>query len=562
MTVFEWRSTVPFPADHVYAWHARPGAFERLSPPWQRTRVIERSGDLEHHGTLVFEYRSGPLRGRWVAAHGDAEPGRRFSDRQLHGPFEAWEHTHSFLPAGPDRCVIEDHVEYRLPLGAAGDVVAGHPFATMLERLFRFRHERTLADLTRHAAHAGEPRLRVGRDGRRAARSAASSPPSSRAAATPWRASAAARRRARATSPGTRAPAGSTRPRSTASTPSCTWPARTSATAGRRRARSASWPAVAQGTTLLANTLAAMAQPPRALLSASAVGYYGADRGDAVLTESSTAGRGLSGRRLPCVGGAARRGERRRRQGRAHALRRRHHGGRRHAREPAAGLSRRRGRPGRQRRPVAELDRARRPDRRRRRPALRPDRRRRREPHKSRAGDQPRVRRDARSRAAPPGRAAVARGGRAGGVRRDGRGHAARRAARRPGAAAEGGHSRCATPSSRRRCDSSSGAWRTDGAAGRRAFGPGRAASLQARRPGRSRLTGPEAPRALAEWRRRRGAATTRSAATSSSRAEAAVSSPEAAGSSPGVSSPAESSSAAVHRRPAPAPTGGPLATR
>ena len=31
-----------------------------------------------------------------------------------------------------------------------------------LERLFRFRQERTLADLTRHAAHAGEPRLRVG----------------------------------------------------------------------------------------------------------------------------------------------------------------------------------------------------------------------------------------------------------------------------------------------------------------------------------------------------------------------------------------------------------------
>ena len=34
MPVFEWRSSVPFPAEHVYAWHARPGAFERLSPPW------------------------------------------------------------------------------------------------------------------------------------------------------------------------------------------------------------------------------------------------------------------------------------------------------------------------------------------------------------------------------------------------------------------------------------------------------------------------------------------------------------------------------------------------
>ncbi len=75
MPVFEWRSTVPFSADEVYAWHLRPGAFERLSPPWQYTRVIERSGDVEHGGTLVFAYHNGPLRGRWVAVHRTSSPG-------------------------------------------------------------------------------------------------------------------------------------------------------------------------------------------------------------------------------------------------------------------------------------------------------------------------------------------------------------------------------------------------------------------------------------------------------------------------------------------------------
>jgi uncharacterized protein len=45
-----------------------------------------------------------------------------------------------------------------------------------------------------------------------------------------------------------------------------------------------------EGTRLLATTLAALARPPRVLVSASAVGYYGGDRGDEPLDESSAPG--------------------------------------------------------------------------------------------------------------------------------------------------------------------------------------------------------------------------------------------------------------------------------
>jgi hypothetical protein len=48
----------------------------------------------------------------------------------------------------------------------------------------------------------------------------------------------------------------------------------------------------AQGTRLLAEALAHLAQPPSVLVSASAVGFYG-DGGDAVLTEESPNGRGF-----------------------------------------------------------------------------------------------------------------------------------------------------------------------------------------------------------------------------------------------------------------------------
>ncbi len=47
-----------------------------------------------------------------------------------------------------------------------------------------------------------------------------------------------------------------------------------------------------QGTTLLAETLAKLEQPPSVLVSASAIGFYG-DRGDETCTEDSSAGQGF-----------------------------------------------------------------------------------------------------------------------------------------------------------------------------------------------------------------------------------------------------------------------------
>ena len=45
-----------------------------------------------------------------------------------------------------------------------------------------------------------------------------------------------------------------------------------------------------RGTTLLAEAVAKLQRPPRVMLSASAIGFYGADRGDEILDESSPPG--------------------------------------------------------------------------------------------------------------------------------------------------------------------------------------------------------------------------------------------------------------------------------
>jgi uncharacterized protein len=161
MPVFEWRSIMPVPADELYAYHARPGAFERLAPPWHRIRVVEQHGGVQDGGHLVFEYGLGPVKRRWAAEVSDHVEGRQFVDRQTQGPFGRWQHTHRFVPIDEHTSELHDHVEYSLPAGQLTDVLGDMPVAGVLRRLFQFRHERTRADLRRHAVWAAAPRQTV-----------------------------------------------------------------------------------------------------------------------------------------------------------------------------------------------------------------------------------------------------------------------------------------------------------------------------------------------------------------------------------------------------------------
>jgi uncharacterized protein len=160
MPIFEWRSVMPATADELFAYHARPGAFRRLAPPWQKMRVVEETGDVTA-GRVAFDVWFGPVKRRWVAEMGSAVPGRQFLDRQLEGPFASWEHVHRFVPIDDERSELIDHIEFGLPAGGLTDSVGEGPAGKTLARLFRFRHERTRLDLGRHAEWADRPRLTV-----------------------------------------------------------------------------------------------------------------------------------------------------------------------------------------------------------------------------------------------------------------------------------------------------------------------------------------------------------------------------------------------------------------
>jgi uncharacterized protein len=156
----ERSTTLPVSAEAAFAWHERPGAFERLLPPWERVSVVEQSGGLEDGARLALRVRYGPASLRWVGRHRDTLPGRRFVDEQVEGPFSRWIHFHRFDPDGPASSRMTDRIEYAPPLGPVG-AAADPIIRRRLERLLAYRHVLLRDDLEAHGRFGQSGRLRV-----------------------------------------------------------------------------------------------------------------------------------------------------------------------------------------------------------------------------------------------------------------------------------------------------------------------------------------------------------------------------------------------------------------
>jgi ligand-binding SRPBCC domain-containing protein len=52
---FIQRTGLPVPAHDAFRWHSRPGALERLTPPWEPVQVVSRSGGIENGSEVTLK---------------------------------------------------------------------------------------------------------------------------------------------------------------------------------------------------------------------------------------------------------------------------------------------------------------------------------------------------------------------------------------------------------------------------------------------------------------------------------------------------------------------------
>lgn len=105
-------TVVPVGIGEAFTFFADAANLERLTPPWINFRILTPLPIAMGEGTLIdYQIVLYGLPIPWRTRIDAWEPGVRFVDRQVAGPYRWWHHEHRFEAAEAGTRVI-DHVEF------------------------------------------------------------------------------------------------------------------------------------------------------------------------------------------------------------------------------------------------------------------------------------------------------------------------------------------------------------------------------------------------------------------------------------------------------------------
>ena len=135
----EREQVLPLAPAEAFEFFADAFNLEAITPPWLHF-ALETPAPIEMGpGTLIrYRLRLHGLPIRWLTRIEAWEPGRRFEDVQVRGPYRLWHHSHTFEPHERGT-LMRDRVSYALPLGPLGHAAHALLVRRDLQRIFDYR---------------------------------------------------------------------------------------------------------------------------------------------------------------------------------------------------------------------------------------------------------------------------------------------------------------------------------------------------------------------------------------------------------------------------------------
>lgn len=105
-------SCTSVPCDFAFAWYMRPGALRRLLPPWVRVDFLSPPSAPSDQTQVGLKVHWGPFFFTWILEHKCLKTNQQFSDKQIKGPFSNYIHVHRFTPINLKSCILSDEIEF------------------------------------------------------------------------------------------------------------------------------------------------------------------------------------------------------------------------------------------------------------------------------------------------------------------------------------------------------------------------------------------------------------------------------------------------------------------
>lgn len=141
MHQFSTTQFLPIPIKEAWNFFSSPENLSKITPPEMAFKIISQSSFNGIYNGQLIDYRVKPMLGipvKWRTEICDIVTHKYFTDRQLIGPYEVWEHTHTFNEV-EGGVLMRDEVNYKLPLGIIGQFINALVVKDKISKIFEYR---------------------------------------------------------------------------------------------------------------------------------------------------------------------------------------------------------------------------------------------------------------------------------------------------------------------------------------------------------------------------------------------------------------------------------------
>lgn len=127
---------VPAPLERVFAFFSDAGNLEAITPGFLKFKILSpRPIEMRVGAVIDYSLRLHGIPVKWRSVITAWEPGVRFVDEQVKGPYRKWVHEHTFERTARGT-MVRDHVRYAVP---GGRLVERWIVRPRLEAIFAYR---------------------------------------------------------------------------------------------------------------------------------------------------------------------------------------------------------------------------------------------------------------------------------------------------------------------------------------------------------------------------------------------------------------------------------------